>query len=131
MASETTSEQLPEDIRRFLLTSVPSVPYLEAILVFRAAGARPVSVRELASRLYIPEKSAFDIVVGLREAGIVATEPGTETHHYNAQGELAATLEALAGIYARDLIGVTRIIHSRTGRMAQQFADAFKFRKDS
>jgi hypothetical protein len=39
-------------------------------------------------------------------------------------------LDRLAHAYVHDLIGVTRIIHSRTERMAQQFADAFKFRKD-
>ena len=124
-------ESIPEEIRRFLLTSVPSVPYLEAILVFRSSGPRPVSVRELAGRLYLTEKAAFDLVVALREAGIVAPIDGGDAHRYNARDELAKTLDVLAGLYARDLIGITRIIHSRTGRMAQQFADAFRLRKDS
>jgi hypothetical protein len=124
-------EQIPEEIRRFLLTSVPSVPYLEAILVFRSAGARPMTVRELAGRLYLQEKAAFDLVVALRDAGIIAPGQDSDAHRYNAQGDLAKTLDALAALYARDLIGITRIIHSRTGRMAQQFADAFKLRKDS
>jgi hypothetical protein len=40
-------------------------------------------------------------------------------------------LDRLAGIYARNLVDVTNLIHSKTSRKAQQFADAFKWRKDS
>jgi hypothetical protein len=40
-------------------------------------------------------------------------------------------LRQLATAYSRDLIGVTDLIHSRTARRAQQFADAFRIRKDS
>lgn len=122
---------IPEDIRRFILTSIPSVPYLEAVLVFRAAAPRAVTLRELAARLYLPEKAAFDLLVALREAGIARPDDGSDAHAYCAKDELAAMIDALAALYARDLIGVTRIIHSRTVRMAQQFADAFKLRKDS
>jgi len=45
--------------------------------------------------------------------------------------ELGRMLAVVGALYVKDLIGVTDLIHSRTGRKAQQFADAFKFRKDS
>jgi hypothetical protein len=124
-------EPIPENLYRLILTSIPSVPYLEALLVFRASPGRPVTVRELSSRLYMPEKPAFELVLQLREAGVVQPAEGSDAHRYAAQGELAAMLDSLATFYSRDLIGVTELIHSRTGRKAQQFADAFKWRKDS
>ena len=34
---------IPEDIRRFVLTSIPSVPFLEALLLMRAAPEQPWS----------------------------------------------------------------------------------------
>jgi hypothetical protein len=123
-------EPIPENLHRLILTSIPSVPYLEALLVFRATPGRPVTVRELSSRLYMPEKAAFELVLQLREAGIVQPAEGSDAHCYAAEGELATMLDLLATFYARDLIGVTELIHSRTGRKAQQFADAFKWRKD-
>lgn len=124
-------EPIPENLYRLILTSIPSVPYLEALLVFRANAARPVSVREISSRLYMPEKAAFELVLQLREAGIVRAEDGTDLHRYAAAGELASMLDLLATFYAKNLIGVTEVIHARTARRAQQFADAFKFKKDS
>jgi hypothetical protein len=37
----------------------------------------------------------------------------------------------LADVYAKNLTEVTNIIHSKTDRRAQQFADAFRWRRDS
>ena len=126
-----TRDPIPENLHRLILTSIPSVPYLEALLVFRSNAQRAVSVRELSSRLYMPEKAAFELVLQLREAGIVRPEEGTDLHRYAAEGELERMLEELANHYSKNLIGVTEVIHARTGRRAQQFADAFKFKKDS
>ena len=123
-------DPIPENLYRLILTSVPSVPYLEALLMFRANAQRPLSVRELSSRLYMPEKAAFDLVLQRREAGVVQAEAGTDLHRYAPAPELAEMLDLLATFYSKNLIGVTEVIHARTGRRAQQFADAFKFTKD-
>jgi hypothetical protein len=123
-------DPIPENLYRLILTSIPSVPYLEALLMFRANADRPLSVRELSSRLYMPEKAAFDLVLQLREAGVVQAEAGTDLHRYAPARELAEMLDLLATFYSKNLIGVTEVIHARTGRRAQQFADAFKFKKD-
>jgi hypothetical protein len=37
----------------------------------------------------------------------------------------------VAKAYATNLVAVTDVIHSRLDRRAQQFADAFRWRKDS
>jgi len=39
-------------------------------------------------------------------------------------------LDALAAAYTHNLVGVTDLIHSRVDKRAQQFADAFRFRKE-
>jgi len=68
----------------------------------------------------------------LRQAGIIGPAEGEAGLRYApATPELARLLDELAALYAKDLIAVTNIIHSKTGRKAQQFADAFKWRKDS
>lgn len=122
--------ELPPELRRFILTSVPSVPYLEAVLLLRSERSSEWDVATLARRLYLPQAQAAGVLDGLREAGI--GQPGTAGLRYApATEELAAILDQLAAHYAADLVGVSDLIHSRVDKKAQQFADAFRWRKDS
>ena len=122
-------EPLPEDLRRFLLRSVPSIPFVEAFLLFRDAGEAPLTIEALAKRLYVSERDAAEIIEQLRAAQVIRRRDQAG-HRYGPQPELAPVLELLARYYRSHLVEVTALIHSRTGRMAQQFADAFKIRKD-
>ena len=45
--------------------------------------------------------------------------------------ELAALLDRVATHYAANLLAITDLIHSGLNRRATQFADAFRWRKDS
>ena len=49
---------ISEELRRFILTSVPSVPFLEALLLLRASPGQHWSGAMLARRLYIAERTA-------------------------------------------------------------------------
>jgi hypothetical protein len=123
---------LPDDIRRFILTSVPSVPYLEAILLLRSDSAAGWDAGAVARRLYVPERQAADLLRQLAAAGIAqAGEPGGAVRYAPATAELRSLLDRLAETYAGNLVGVTDLIHSRLDKRAHQFADAFRLRKDS
>lgn len=128
-AEDSGGEAIADDVRRFILTSIPSVPFMEAMLIFKALPGQPVPTRSVAERLYVGDRQAAALVEQLREARIVEAAGGG-AHRYAPDTALAAMLDRLALAYVHNLIGVTRLIHSRTERMAQQFADAFKFRKD-
>lgn len=124
---------LPDEVRRFILTSVPSVPYLEAILLLRTEPSVEWDAHRAARRLYVPEKNAAELLHLLTAAGI-ARQLGEETPRYRyhpATAELSERLDQLADAYAGNLVGVTDLIHSRIDKRAQQFADAFRLRKDS
>ncbi len=125
--------ELPDHVRRFLLTSVPSVPYLEAILLLRAERAASWSAAAVAARLYLPEASAADLLQGLAGAGIASKSDAAPAvfDYQPATPELAAMLDDVAKAYSDSLVKVTDVIHSRVDRRAQQFADAFRWRKDS
>jgi hypothetical protein len=126
--------EIPEDIRRFILTNVPSVPYLEAILLLKADPDVGWDVPRVAARLYVPERQAAEVLAGLAAAGIARGEDHGETALFRyapATAELRERLDALAQAYSANLVGVTDLIHSRTDKRAQQFADAFRLRKDS
>lgn len=125
-----TSSELPADVRRFLLTSIPSVPYLEALLLLRAEPGHAWDAGQLARRLYVPERTGVELVQLLRDSGIAAAEGDAGAIRYAPEAELAAVLDRVAQAYATDLLTVTELIHSRIDRRAQRFADAFRFRKE-
>lgn len=119
---------LPDPVRRFLLTSVASVPHLEAMLLLRSESAQPWSAALVAKRLYIRETDAAALLASLQDAGIAAPAEGGQVR-YSPAPELAELLDRVAESYSADLLGVTQLIHSRIDRRAQQFADAFRLKK--
>lgn len=123
-------EPLPEELRRFIVLSIPSVPFVEAMLLLRAAR-EPLATEAVARRLYMPEHSAMQLLAQMREARIVRPGAAEGTHRYAPDEDLEGALELLARFYSTHLVDVTELIHSRSARKAQQFADAFKLRKDS
>lgn len=129
-----TSTPIPEDLRRFVLTSVPSVPFLEALLLLRADPAQHWSADTLAGRLYTREKIAQGLLDDLCTAGMArrCDAPAPDAYCYAPTSEaLRDRIDRLADLYARHLVEVTHLIHSTLDRKAQQFADAFKLRKDA
>jgi hypothetical protein len=126
-------DPIPDEVRRFILTSIPSVPFVEAMLLFMARPGVAIEARDIARSLYVGESAALEIVQLLRAAHIVQPAAAAPPSHRYAPAspELERMLGQVAAFYAKDLIGVTDLIHSRAGRKAQQFADAFKLRKES
>lgn len=122
---------LSDEMRRFILTSVPSVAWLEAALQFRRDPAASHTVADIARALYVGEAQAAAVVQGLHAAGWIEPAPAGGFRHAPRDAALAAQIDELAAQYRTDMIGVTRLIHDATQRSAQRFADAFKLRKDS
>jgi Mn-dependent DtxR family transcriptional regulator len=124
-----STEPVPDDLRRFVLTSVPSVPYLEALLLLRSQPRERWEVRSVARRLYVPEHKADELLRELEAAGLARRE--AEVWQYAPRDPaLAAMVDRLADLYASRLVEVTTLIHSRVDRRAMQFADAFRFKKE-
>ena len=126
--------EFPADLRRFILTSIPSVPYLEAVLLLRAEPKRAWDAPDVARRLYLPEARAAELIAQLVESGVArpasAGDQACPCSWQPASPELADMLDRVAQRYAADLVGVTDLIHSKIDKKAQQFADAFRWRKD-
>jgi hypothetical protein len=123
---------IPDDVRRFVLANIPSVPHLEAALLLRGQPGQDHAVADVAARLYVPERSAAELLKALCAAGI-AQFTGSPAPHYRyapKDASLAEVMDRLAQTYAQDLVGVTTLIHDATQRSAQRFSDAFRLRKD-
>lgn len=121
---------IPDDVRRFVLTSVPSIPYLEAALLFHRDRASAKTAQQVAQALYVQERAAAELLSALLDAGLVEEEGGSFRYAPRTPA-LADALDQLAAAYASNLIAITNLIHSVTQKHAHRFADAFKLRKES
>jgi hypothetical protein len=120
---------VPDEVRRFILTSVPSVPYAEAVLLLRRHPGRGFGSSDLARALYITEKAAQDLLLLAEQTGVARA--GADGHRYQPlDAALGEAWDRFAACYASDLIGVTQLIHGATQKSAQLFADAFKLRRE-
>ena len=126
-----TKHAVPDEVRRFILTSVPSVPFLEALLLLRSQPSRAWSPQAVAGRLYIAEKHAQELLEAMQQAGMAAPDEKSAFRFSPRAPELARIIDELALTYTHDLLGVTDLIHSRVEKRAQQFADAFRWKKDN
>jgi len=102
------------------------------MLLLRNEPEPPWDARRVAQRLYISEKAAAELLSDLCAAGFLeATGPESPLYRYHPNSdELREMIDRVAKEYTTNLVEVTNLIHSKTGRMAQYFADAFKWRKD-
>lgn len=120
---------IPDHVSRFIFLAVPSVPYLEAVLLFRRHAHASLSTSEMAARLYLPEATAWDLIRQLVEARVIEGADGG--WRYTPEPPLAAIIDDIAHAYAENLVGVAKLIHAKSDRRAAQFADAFRIRKDT
>lgn len=119
---------IPPELRRFILATLPSVPHLEALLLLRDR-ASGLAIDELAARLYVAQSTAAKLAAELAEVGLAAVADDRAAYR-PARDELRAVVDTLAAVYARNVVEVSRLIHSTTDRKAFQFADAFRLRKE-
>jgi DNA-binding IclR family transcriptional regulator len=122
-----SADPIPDDVRRFLLTSIPSVPHLE-LLMLAWREQRDFDIEELSRRLYVSPADAQSLAQDLAQADLLERD-GDRFHLRSASPELQAVLAALDHTYSRHVRAVAELLHSNLGRQAHNFAKAFVWRK--
>ncbi|PWF43997.1 hypothetical protein [Massilia glaciei] len=129
-----STSAIPDDVKRFILVSIHSVPYLEAMLLLRNEASAPWDSKRLSQRLYVSEKVATVLLAQLCGAGVLESADRRAdllAYAYKPNSEeLGEIIDRLTATYAKNLVDVTNLIHSRTDKKAQAFANAFVWRKD-
>ncbi|HET8745437.1 MAG TPA: hypothetical protein VFM98_07520 [Ramlibacter sp.] len=108
-----TQTQVPDDVSRFIGDCVPSVPLLEALLLLRSEPARSWDSFNVASRLYVGENEAHELLLAMEQSGLARRREDGSYAFAPRTGELAGVIDALAATYAHNLVGITDLIHSR------------------
>lgn len=119
---------IPDDLRDFILKYFDSIAQLEALLLLRENPSEKWTAEAIAKRLYIDARQATSILSRLREDGLLVCRD--DVYHFECgDAGSKSMIDILAGIYARHIVPVTNIIHSKPHRI-QEFADAFRIKKD-
>jgi len=124
-----TEEGVSAEVRAFLLACIDSVAELEALLLLREQPSRDWDAAALARRLYVGEAEAAKILEHLVHCELAAKE-GSGLRYHVRDAERRRLVDGLAESHAKYLVPLTRLIHDKSSGI-RQFAEAFKFRKDT
>jgi len=126
------SNPIPDDLREFILDKIDSIAQLEALLLLRAAPSNDWDAAAVARRLYVDEQEARAVLARSQEEKLlIASAAEPRRYRYQPESpELGRLIDRVAEVYAKHLVPVTNLIHSKPKSRVQEFADAFKFRKD-
>jgi hypothetical protein len=120
------------EVDAFILAEIDTVPHLEALLLFWTTRPRLWSVQEIAATLYIEPAAAEALLEALRRRSFIAPSAGAvECFGYSSlSGEHDRLMAALEIAYKRDLIRISRMIHSKAPTSVKEFARAFRFKNN-
>ena len=150
--SERSLDQSAVD--RFIISRIDSVPHLEALLLLwrsrpvpRAASAASASqahpaafssapesglwsIEQIAHRLWVAPESARTVLLDLKNSQLIAEAKPETRYYYKSDPELDPLLQAVDATYAREMIRISNMIHSKGSAAVRDFARAFRFKKD-
>jgi hypothetical protein len=125
----TPADPIPDDVRRFIVGHIDSVPALEALLLMRRSPERWWTAAELATELYVESRHIAPVLADLGARGLCAVDGTPPRYSWNpATPELGAHLDRLADVYGKYLVAVTNLIHSKPRPSVRGFSDAFRLR---
>lgn len=129
---KTADEMIPDDVAHFILEKIDSIAQLEALLLLRGDPDGTWSSSILSQRLYTSEKETVDALERLCASGLtVASGSNPILYRYEpTSAELRGLVDRTADVYSKHLVPVTNLIHSKPKTRVQEFADAFKIRKE-
>jgi hypothetical protein len=124
------ANSISPELRKFIAEHIPSVEYLEVLCLLQEDTVKSWSVGEVLHRVQSSEKSVAQCLEQFQAAGLVTAEAGGR-HRFSPSGkELAETAAALVKTYRERRVRVIESIYAKPSDPIQDFADAFRLRKE-
>jgi predicted ArsR family transcriptional regulator len=121
-----------DEVLRFIFENIDTVPHLEALLLVWQNSATAWSTETLAARLYVSTAQATTILDDLSRRGFVTQEQESASFRYAPDWDAKRGLmPRISETYRRNLVGITRMIHTKGSASVREFARAFQIKKDS
>ena len=118
---------IPDAVKRFILLFIPSVPYLEALLILRNQAGQSWDAADIAPQLYLNQAAAAALLDELHKNEVIIVDesvPGKYRYQPRTP-KMAQMIGQLADVYPHNLIEITHLIHAKLNKKAHKFADAF------
>lgn len=120
------------EVYEFIRATMHTIPHLEALMLLW--NSRPVrwAPEELASRLYISPENVTALLRDLVELKLVTESHdfGTKYFYFSRSPEQDEMMRQVDLVHRSDLIRVSTMIHAKKSSAAQDFARAFRFKKE-
>ncbi len=118
-------------VEQFLREQIDTIPHLEALLLLWGSRPKSWSAKDMAEGLFVATPIAGEILDDLVRQGLIAPAPGpVTTYHYEPQPDRDQIVASVESTYRRELIRVSRLIHSKPSAAVREFARAFRLKKD-
>jgi hypothetical protein len=119
-----------DEVLAFVFENIDTVPHLEALLLIWQNASESWTADHLAARIYVTPPQAEGILGDLHKRGFVSQEDGPSYRFAREWDAERLLMPRLAKTYSRNLIGVTRMIHSKGSASVREFARAFQIKKE-
>lgn len=126
----TVLQDIPEDVLRFVLEQIDSVPHLEALLIIWSNAVQSFSTEKIAAELYISTDVASSILQDLLRRKLIRVADPQLTYVYDGAWDSTDLMSRVAAAYRTRLVRVTTLIHSKGSQSLRDFARAFVIKKD-
>ena len=121
---------LRAEVDQFLRDKIDTVPHLEALLLLWNARPKPYSVSAMAERLFLAPEAVKEILDDLVRGGLITNVSGPgESYRYDSEPDRDRLIATVDMTYRRELIRVSRLIHSKPSAAVREFARAFRLKK--
>jgi len=121
-----------EQIDRFLVDEIDTVPQLEALLLIWNRRPKTWYCSEISKSLYISQDLARDVIRHLEQHHLlVKLESQVDSYALRTDSqELEWMLAGVDDLYRRELVRISNLIHEKASRAVRDFASAFRFKKE-
>ena len=119
------------DVDKFILGHIESVPHLEALLLIWNRRTRCWTVDDIAAALYVSGREAQKILRDLAQENLISeSQASASRYSYSPSPQQDDLMGRLDSSYRRDLIRISRMIHSKGPSALREFARAFRLKKE-
>jgi predicted ArsR family transcriptional regulator len=121
-----------QEVLQFILENLETVPHLEAALLIWQNQSTEWTADLLARRIYVSSAAGRGILEDLTRQGMLRkSEPSGPIYMYDPAWDAErGMLPRVAELYRRQLVQVTKLIHSKGSSSVREFARAFQIKKE-
>jgi hypothetical protein len=125
--------ELPKDVQQLLREQIRSIEQLEILLLLREEPERHWTPADVYKKVRSSERSVEQTLNGFVKRGMATRIEGPQpSFHFAPQSpQLADTLGSLAHLYTERRVRIVEAIYSEPVSEVEEFAKAFRLRKDS